>query len=127
MVLVIQMQCENIDTTNTSNYGAGNGTGSGYTDPATGCAAGRYEYVRAGPGTSNTSLDLSSTPLVNTYISDPITTANRRTFQIVRVPQYSSVSLAGSVTAAAKDSCADPERYVAWMCDWQKGLGLIGQ
>ena len=100
MVLVIQMQCENIDTTNTSNYGAGNGTGSGYTDPATGCAAGRYEYVRAGPGTSNTSLDLSSTPLVNTYISDPITTANRRTFQIVRVPQYSSVSLAGSVTAA---------------------------
>lgn len=34
---------------------------------------------------------------------------------------------AGSVTSAAKDSCADPERYVAWMCDWQKGLGLIGQ
>ena len=31
------------------------------------------------------------------------------------------------VSAPVKDICADPELYVAWMCDWQKGLGLIGQ
>jgi uncharacterized repeat protein (TIGR01451 family) len=100
LVLVIQMQCETINTTNTANYGAGNGTGRGYTDPATGCRAGQYEYVRAGTASSATNLDLSATPLVNTYTLDATTATNRRTFQVIRVPQYSSVSLGGSVTAA---------------------------
>jgi uncharacterized repeat protein (TIGR01451 family) len=100
LVLVMQMQCENIDTTNSSNYGAGNGTGRGYTDPATGCRAGQYEYVRAGATSSATNLDLSATPLVNTYTLDATTTANRKTFQVIRVPQYSSATLGGTVTAA---------------------------
>lgn len=100
LVMVIQMQCENIDTTNTANYGGGNGTGRGYTDPATGCRAGQYEYVRAGAASSNTNLDLTATPLVNTYTLDASTTVNRKTFQVIRVPQYSSVSLGGTVTAA---------------------------
>jgi uncharacterized repeat protein (TIGR01451 family) len=100
LVLVMQMQCETINTTNTANYGAGNGTGRGYTDPATGCRAGQYEYVRAGAASSATNLDLSATPLVNTYTLDAATTANRKTFQVVRVPQFSSVALGGSVTAA---------------------------
>ena len=34
---------------------------------------------------------------------------------------------AGATTTAVKNSCLDPERYVAWLCDWQKDLGLIGQ
>ena len=34
---------------------------------------------------------------------------------------------AGATTAAVKNSCLDPERYVGWLCDWQKDLGLIGQ
>ena len=106
LVLVIQMQCETINTTNTNNYGAGNGTGRGYIDPVGSCAAGQYEYVRAGPASGNTNLDLSTTPLVNTYISDAATATNRRTFQIVRVPQYSSASLAGIVTAAAWNGSA---------------------
>jgi uncharacterized repeat protein (TIGR01451 family) len=100
LVLVMQMQCENINTTNTANYGGGNGTGRGYTDPATGCRAGQYEYVRAGAASSATNLDLSATPLVNTYTLDATTATNRRTFQVIRVPQYSSVTLGGSVTAA---------------------------
>jgi uncharacterized repeat protein (TIGR01451 family) len=100
LVLVMQMQCENINTTNTANYGAGNGTGRGYTDPAAGCRAGQYEYVRAGAASSNTNLDLSATPLVNTYTLDATTATNRRTFQVIRVPQYSSASLGGTVTAA---------------------------
>ncbi len=99
LVMVIQMQCENLDTTNSNNYGAGNGTGRGYTDPAGSCLAGRYQYLRAGPASSNTSLDLTSTPLLNTYVSDATTATNRRTFQVIRVPQYSSASLGGIVTA----------------------------
>lgn len=100
LVLVMQMQCVTIDTTNTANYGAADGTGRGYTDPAAGCRAGQYEYVRAGPASSATSLDLSITPLVNTYTLESATTANRKTFQIIRVPQYSSVSLGATLTSA---------------------------
>ncbi|MEQ1535303.1 MAG: hypothetical protein ABL923_05445 [Burkholderiaceae bacterium] len=96
---VIQMQCENIDTTNTSNYGAGNGTGRGYTDPAGSCLAGRYQYLRAGPATTATSLDLTGSPLTGAYVQDALATTNRRTYQIIRVAQYSSATLTGNVTA----------------------------
>ena len=100
LVLVMQMQCATIDTTNTANYGAGNGTGRGYTDPSAGCRAGQYEYVRAGTGSSATNLDLSASPLVNTYTLNAATAANRKTFQVIRVPQFASVSLGGTVTSA---------------------------
>lgn len=96
---VIQMQCENINTTNTNNYGAGNGTGSGYTDPAGSCLAGRYQYITAGPGTTATSLDLTGSPLTGAYVQDALATTNRRTYQIIRVAQYSSATLTGNVTA----------------------------
>ena len=86
MVLIIQMQCETINTSNTNNYGAGDGTGRGYTEPVGSCLAGRYEYVRAGPATTDTSLDLSGSSLSNTYVQDPSTATNRRTFQLIRVP-----------------------------------------
>ena len=99
LALVVQMQCENLNSTNTSAYGANTATGRGYTDPPAGCSAGRYEYVRAGPATTGTSLDLTTSPLVNTYIFDPVTSTNRRTYQVIRVPQYASASLAGIVTA----------------------------
>jgi uncharacterized repeat protein (TIGR01451 family) len=96
LVVVMQMQCASINTTNTSGYGAGNGTGRGYTDPA-GCLAGRYEYVRAGAATTNTSLDLTGSPLVGSYIQDPSTVTNRRTFQVIRVPQHSALTLGGTI------------------------------
>ncbi|MFN3629553.1 MAG: hypothetical protein ACK4XK_05755, partial [Casimicrobiaceae bacterium] len=58
LVLVIQMQCAVIDTSNTPAYGAGGSstTGRGYTDPTGSCLAGRYEYVRAEAGSSGTQL-----------------------------------------------------------------------
>lgn len=96
---IIQMQCENIDTTNTNNYGGGNGTGRGYTDPAGSCLAGRYQYLIAGPATTATSLDLAGSPLTAIYVQDPLATTNRRTYQIIKVPQYSSATLTGNVTA----------------------------
>lgn len=103
LVLVIQMQCATLDTTNTSNYGAGAGTGRGYTEPGT-CAAGQHQYVRAGAGSSDTTLNLrldgSTNQLNATYIQDATTATNRRTFQVIRVPQNSSLTLGGTVTAA---------------------------
>lgn len=97
VVVVMQMQCATINTTNTSAYGAGGTTGRGYTDPAGNCLAGRYEMVRAGPGSSATSLNLSGSPLANTYVQDATTATNRRTFQVIRVPQYASATLGGLV------------------------------
>ena len=97
---IIQMQCENIDTTNTNNYGGGNGTGRGYTDPAGSCLAGRYQYLRAGPATTATSLDLTGSPLTGCLrtgclwqrpIGVPIKSSE--------LPQYSSATLTGNVTA----------------------------
>ncbi len=103
LLIVMQMQCADMDTTNTANYGGGDGTGRGYSDPVGSCLAGQYEYVVAGPDTDNTSLDLSLSPLVGTYIQDPGTIANRRTFQVIRVPQYFGLTLTGDVTSAYWD------------------------
>lgn len=99
LVVVMQMQCATLNTTNSSNYGAGNGTGRGYTDPSGSCLAGRYQYVRAGAATTNTSLDLSGSPLAATYVQDATTATNRRTFQVIRVPQHSALTLTGTVNA----------------------------
>lgn len=98
LVMVMQMQCAAMDTTNTADYGGADGAGRGYSDPSGSCLSGRYEYVVAGPDTDNTSLDLSVTPLVGTYIQDPGTTSNRCTFQVIRVPQYDGLTLTGDVT-----------------------------
>ena len=107
LVMVMQMQCAVIVTANDATYGGGGTSGRGYSDPDGSCLAGQYEYVVAGPATTttatNTSLDLSLTPLVETYIQDSGTTANRRTFQVIRVPQYNSITLTGDVTASYWD------------------------
>lgn len=96
---IIQMQCATINTTNTNNYGANNGTGRGYTGAAASCLAGQYQYLRAGPGTTATSLDLTGSPLTGSYTQDALATTNRRTYQIIKVPQYSSATLTGNITA----------------------------
>ncbi len=115
LVLVIQMQGEDMNATNTNNYG--NGTGDGGTavntviypggEPnyaggnlATNFQAGQYEYVRA-VSLVGTTLTIA-TGLVNTYVfSDPATSADqgRRRFQAVRVPQYINATLGGTVSA----------------------------
>lgn len=106
LVLIIQMQCANINTTNTNAYGdgvseTGDGTATGFTDPSGSCLAGRYEFVRAGPGSNATTLDLTGSPLQHTYVQAVATnTTGRRTFQIVRVPQYWDATLSAAVTAA---------------------------
>lgn len=101
LLLVMQVQDALIDSTNTNNYGGGTGTGRGFTSGN----AGRYEYVVAtnsvgvGGGTVITLDNLS-----RTYRSAPETSSRgRRTYQVVRVPQYSSATVSGTVIAASWD------------------------
>lgn len=105
LALVIQMQCATITTTNSNAYGDGvaGDPASGFTEPGS-CQAGRYQYVRAGPATSGTSLDLSGSALTGTYIQAAASnTLGRRTIQVVRVPQYQDATLSGTVTGVAWD------------------------
>lgn len=100
LVLVIQMQCANINSSDSLLYGSGvaGEPASGYTDPAGSCLAGRYQFVRAGTGSSNAVLNLVGSPLTATYTqSNATTTTGRRTFQVIRVPQYANATLGGTV------------------------------
>ncbi len=106
LVLVIQMQCANLATADTTAYGDGvaGEPASGYTDPGTGCVAGRQQFVRAGAGSSNATLNLAGSPLTAGFQQAVATaTAGRRTFQVIRVPQYANATLVGTVTAADWD------------------------
>jgi uncharacterized repeat protein (TIGR01451 family) len=93
LVLVIQMQDALINNTDSAAYGDGLGG-----DPATGAtnlrASGLYEFRRVlAVGGGSMTVDV---PLSNTY-----TTANadafsgHRRFQVVRVPQFASLTLPG--------------------------------
>jgi uncharacterized repeat protein (TIGR01451 family) len=106
LVLVIQMQCANIDSGDSLAYGDGAAgePASGYADPAGGCLAGRHQFVRAGAGSSNAVLDLGGSPLTAAYAQANATaTTGRRTVQVIRVPQYANVTLNGTVTAPEWD------------------------
>jgi uncharacterized repeat protein (TIGR01451 family) len=106
LFVIIQMQCADINSTDTSSYGDGaaGDPAQGYSDPGGSCLAGRYQFVRAGPATTAASLDLTATPLTATYVQAAASgTQGRRSFQIVRVLQHSSATLTGAVTASAWD------------------------
>src|SRR3990170_415739 len=103
LLLVIQMQDAEIDSTNTDAYGDG-----GVGDPATGSTnlnnAGQYEYVVATGPVAAGSLpivgDGSGGGLVYTYTDAAATLAQgQRRFQVIRVPQYSTATLSSTLTA----------------------------
>ena len=101
LLLVIQMQGADINNANSSNYGSATGTGNG--NLTTNFTAGQYEYVIAAGGVSGGSIPLT-TALRNTYATSAVSGTNTlRTFQVVRVPQYSSLPLVGNIVPAAWD------------------------
>ena len=114
MLLVIQMQGASIDTNDDERYGDGTGTAgvrpvttasqaNGYTALN---QAGLYEFVRV---TQATGSAITFTPaLTNAYAQNP-GTAPRRTYQVIRVPQYPSATFNG----------ASPLLAAAW-------TGLVG-
>ncbi|MHA4811614.1 T9SS type A sorting domain-containing protein [Flavitalea flava] len=101
ILLVIQMQGAEIDSTNTVNYGGQGPYGSGYLNNSN-MMAGNMEFVVASnavPVTGGT-LNLVK-PLINSYKNAPSGKYGQYTFQIIRVPLYNSVKLTSSITAPA--------------------------
>ncbi len=104
VLLVIQMQNANINSTNTSSYGDGaTGTGStslnnsGFYEFATatsalGVAGGTVNITGAGPGGG----------LLYSYTNSVANaTQGKFTFQVVRVPHYAAATLGAALTSAA--------------------------
>lgn len=102
LLLVIQMQGADIDSTNTGAYGDGMAGDPGSGQSATNFSAGLYEYVVAASGVVAGSVSISS-GLVNNYFDQdyPVGAGNQgqRRFQVIRVPQYSSATITSAVTA----------------------------
>src|SRR5690554_61837 len=98
MVLVIQMQGAQINSTNTSSYGDGGGNAAG----ATSYTAGRYEYA-AVASASGTTITLTR-GLTYAYVrANASGSAGQSRYQVIRVPQYDNLTLSGNLTAAAWD------------------------
>ena len=103
ILLIIQMQGAQINSSNNSNYGAGTGTGSGYLSNSQ-LLAGNMEYVVASNSVSISggTLNLVS-GLANSYQNTPFGTDGQYTYQVIRVPVYYDVKLTGSITAPRWD------------------------
>ncbi|BBD65712.1 hypothetical protein NIES4072_06110 [Nostoc commune NIES-4072] len=115
LLLIIQMQDAAIDSTNSDAYG--NGVGGDVTPPAgvttvpqpLGASgwtnlnkAGRYEYAVATGPVSGGAIPISQ-GTVNSYSQSTATTAKgQSTYQVVRIPQYSSGTISGAVTTSAR-------------------------
>ena len=106
LLLVIEMQDADFDHTNTNSYGHGGAPAS----PASGYTAlnatGLYEYVRATSGVVAGAVGIaglgSGNGLVNAYRSAAATaTDGQRTFQVIRVPQYTTATTSSGLTALA--------------------------
>jgi uncharacterized repeat protein (TIGR01451 family)/fimbrial isopeptide formation D2 family protein len=118
LVAIFQMQCADINSTDTDSYGdgvaggvdasgggsvtTGRGYAGGYTQPAASCLPGQYEYFRTGVGTSATQVVVPAGSITGTYVQAAATaTAGKRTFQIIRMPQYANLTVNATLTAPA--------------------------
>jgi uncharacterized repeat protein (TIGR01451 family) len=106
LLLIIQMQDASITTANNNSYGSGNtlNQGSGQSDMG---KTGLYEYAVADSAVSyangGAKLKLKK-PLINSYVSSAATAGSgQKRFQVVRVPQYASVTVLGTLYAEPWD------------------------
>ena len=112
LLIVMQMQDAAFDTTNDETYGEGTGstqaTGTGSGAATTLNNAGRWEYVvatnavPAGGGTLNLQGGGTGGGLLYSYTNQAFaatTTQGQRTFQVIRVPQYTTATLGSTLTA----------------------------
>lgn len=132
LLLIMQMQGATINTTDTAQYGDGQGAAftrqdatvptlpapsptvvynsatnatDGYAGGASAATAGRYEFAVVTRVVSGTQLNVRGTgaggALLNTYTQT--TGTNRSSYQVIRVPQLSSATITGDLTAPAWD------------------------
>jgi hypothetical protein len=102
LLLVIQMQDADINFTDTNAYGSGiasnNGAGSTNINQT-----GLYEYVVATSGVVSGAISIrgaaSGGGLINSYRQESanISSNGQRTYQVVRVPQYTNATLSGVI------------------------------
>jgi uncharacterized repeat protein (TIGR01451 family) len=92
LVLIMQMQDGSATTfTNTASYGGGMSS-----------SVGSYEYARVA-SVSGSTLTLAKA-LTNTYSQvTPTTSIAKKSFQVIRVPQYVAASLSAGITALPWD------------------------
>jgi hypothetical protein len=100
MLLIIQIQDAQINSTNTTSYGSGvsGDPSSGYTTTT----AGHYEFVFAANDLpiSGGVLTLKS-PTINSYINENFGTQGQKRYQVMRVPRFQNLTIApgASITA----------------------------
>lgn len=106
LLLVIQMQDADFNSSNNATYGDGQNAGSGYTALN---RTGLYEYVAAtGPvaaGLIPIQGSVTGGGLVNSYRTRAYVagTNGQSTFQVIRVPQYSAATIAAATTVTAPE------------------------
>lgn len=102
LLLIIQMQGAQINSTNTTSYGSGTaGSSKGYLNNGA-LLAGNMEYVvatNAVPLTGGTLSLLNGT--VNSYKNAAYGTDGQYRFQVIRIGLYYSLTLTGTITAPA--------------------------
>ncbi len=98
VLLIIQMQGVQFNSSNTSNYGDGySGSGNGYLNNGA-MLAGTMEYIVASNNIPLTGGTLNLTAgLVNRYQSTPFGTDGQYTYQVIRVPTYFDLLLTGTI------------------------------
>ncbi|WP_407542937.1 hypothetical protein Q0M94_25005 (plasmid) [Deinococcus radiomollis] len=96
LVFIIQMQGASINTSDSIAYGDGS-TGRGFTSLN---GAGSYEFAQVKTVAGST-ITLA-TPLKHTYNTQAVgTTTTQQQFQVIRTPQYASLTLTGTLSAPA--------------------------
>ena len=108
LLLIIQMQGADIDASNTDSYGDGIATGSANgSSVTTNFTAGTYEYVAVATGSATVTAAAGgtitlATGLKNSYSNAVATTATgQRTFQVIRIPQYTTLTLGADIVPTA--------------------------
>ncbi|MFK7888970.1 MAG: hypothetical protein AB8G16_19095 [Gammaproteobacteria bacterium] len=100
LILIMQMQDANINSSNSGSYGDGVGG-----DPASGSTAlrrsGRFEFARAASsvGLGGGTLTLTDPTQFNYGTQAATGTRGQRQFQVVRVPQYATLTLNNTLSA----------------------------
>ncbi len=100
LLLIIQMQAVTLNTSNDERYGDGVGTANsrpgssisqanGYTALNN---AGAYQFLRVTAAAGN---NITFTPPLTSAYTQNATSTTRRTYQVIRVPQYPSVTIDG--------------------------------
>jgi uncharacterized repeat protein (TIGR01451 family) len=98
LLMIIQMQGASIDSNDDERYGDGVGVAGSQVDTSTSQAngytslgqAGLYEYVRV---TAAAGSNITFTPALTNAYEQNTTAQPRRTYQVVRVPQYPSATI----------------------------------